>query len=105
MGYRGTIYLIIAIEDHLIYRRSLKFDWDAWADPAKLPIGIAALLALLIGWAVAIVSMDQVCRTDREDGWRGWLGPGFLGWCLLGDAGVPAASMGGTAEVSPVMGL
>ncbi|KAJ5432658.1 uncharacterized protein N7458_011814 [Penicillium daleae] len=60
MGYWVTIYLTIAIEEHLIYRRSLGFDWDAWADPSKLPVGIAALLAFLIGWAGAIVSMDQV---------------------------------------------
>ena len=60
MGYWVTIYLGIAVEEHLIFRRSLGFNWEAWADPSKLPIGIAALLAFLSGWAGAIVSMNQV---------------------------------------------
>ncbi|KAJ5777432.1 hypothetical protein N7520_000678 [Penicillium odoratum] len=60
MGYWVTIYLMIAIEEHLIFRRERGFNWDAWAEPSKLPIGIAALLAFLIGWAGAIVSMDQI---------------------------------------------
>lgn len=88
MGYWVTIYLIIAIEEHLIYRRSLGFDWDAWADPAKLPIGIAALLAFLIGWAGAIVSMDQVwyvgpiAKMVGEDGsdMGIWVG---VAWAML----------------------
>jgi purine-cytosine permease-like protein len=58
MGYWVTIYLGIAVEEHLIFRRSLGFNWEAWADPSKLLIGIAALLAFLSGWAGAIVSMN-----------------------------------------------
>ena len=60
MGYWVTIYLMIAFEEHVIFRRTRGFDWDAWADPSKLPIGIAALIAFLVGWAGAIVCMDQV---------------------------------------------
>ncbi|CAI7579145.1 unnamed protein product [Penicillium bialowiezense] len=60
MGYWVMIYLTIALEEHIIFRRSRGFNWDAWADSSKLPIGIAALAAFLIGWAGAIVSMDQV---------------------------------------------
>ncbi|PYH47822.1 purine-cytosine permease family protein [Aspergillus saccharolyticus JOP 1030-1] len=60
MGYWVCIYLTIALEEHLIFRRNRGFDWDAWADRAKLPLGIAALTAFLIGWAGAIVCMDQV---------------------------------------------
>ncbi|PYH84830.1 hypothetical protein BO82DRAFT_303643 [Aspergillus uvarum CBS 121591] len=60
MGYWVTIYLTIALEEHLLFRRTRGFDWDAWADRAKLPLGIAALAAFLIGWAGAIVCMDQV---------------------------------------------
>lgn len=59
MGYWVTIYLTIAVEEHLFFR-SQGFNWDAWADPSKLPIGIAALIAFLVGWAGAIVSMYQV---------------------------------------------
>ncbi|KAJ5660023.1 hypothetical protein N7507_006474 [Penicillium longicatenatum] len=60
MGYWVTIYLTIAVEEHMIFRRTRGFNWDDWADSSKLPIGIAALLAFLIGWAGAIVSMDQI---------------------------------------------
>lgn len=60
MGYWVTIYLMIAVEEHVLFRWERGFDWDAWADPSKLPIGIAALIAFLIGWAGAIVSMDQI---------------------------------------------
>ncbi|PYH93413.1 hypothetical protein BO71DRAFT_355326 [Aspergillus ellipticus CBS 707.79] len=60
MGYWVTIYLTIALEEQLLFRRSRGFDWDSWADRTKLPLGIAALTAFLIGWAGAIVCMDQV---------------------------------------------
>ena len=60
MGYWVTIYLTIALEEHLIFRQTRGFNWDDWADPSKLPIGIAALSAFLIGWVGAIVCMDQV---------------------------------------------
>ena len=60
MGYWVTIYLTIALEEQFLFRRTRGFDWDAWADRSKLPIGIAALAAFLIGWAGAIVCMDQI---------------------------------------------
>ena len=60
MGYWVTIYLTIAVEEHVFFRQNRGFNWDLWAEPSKLPIGIAALVAFLIGWAGAIVSMDQI---------------------------------------------
>ncbi|KAE8392920.1 hypothetical protein ETB97_006144 [Aspergillus alliaceus] len=60
MGYWVTIYLVIALEEQFIFRRTRGFDWEAWADRAKLPLGLAALAAFLIGWAGAIVCMDQI---------------------------------------------
>ena len=36
------------------------FDWTQWENPKYLPVGIAALTAFLIGWAGAIIGMDQV---------------------------------------------
>jgi len=59
MGYWVTIYLVIVIEEDLIFRRNKGYDWTAWADPSQLPLGLAALAAFLIGWAGAIISMDQ----------------------------------------------
>ncbi|MCJ1384340.1 hypothetical protein MMC17_007456 [Xylographa soralifera] len=60
MGYWVAIFLAIVLEEHLIFRRRSGFDWTAWADPKRLPIGIAGLTAFLVGWAGAIVCMDQV---------------------------------------------
>lgn len=57
----------IVIEEHFIFHRPVRYDynWERWADRRKLPVGIAALVAFLVGWAGAIISMDQV--------W--WVGP------------------------------
>lgn len=63
MGYWVTIYLTIALEEQFLFRRTRGFDWDAWADPARLPIGIAALTAFIVGWVGSILSMYQVWYT------------------------------------------
>ncbi len=60
MGYWLTIFVCIVLEEHLLFRRSRSFEWDAWSDRRRLPVGLAALAAFLIGWAGAIVSMNQV---------------------------------------------
>ncbi|KAJ5543803.1 vitamin B6 transporter [Penicillium frequentans] len=60
MGYWVYIYLTIAVEEHLLFRWHKGFEWDDWADKSKLPVGIAALTAFLIGWVGSIVSMDQI---------------------------------------------
>ena len=60
MGYWTTIFLSIVTEEHFVFRRHRRFDWTAWDDWRRLPIGVAALSAFLIGWAGAIVSMDQI---------------------------------------------
>ncbi|KAI9736270.1 MAG: hypothetical protein M1834_001156 [Cirrosporium novae-zelandiae] len=60
MGYWVTIFICIVAEEHFIFHRNREYDWTVWEDPKKLPVGIAALAAFLIGWAGAIVCMDQV---------------------------------------------
>lgn len=62
MGYWVSIWFAILLEEHLIFRkwRKLGWNWDAWNDPRKLPIGAAGLVAFLIGWAGAILCMAQV---------------------------------------------
>lgn len=62
MGYWVSIWVAIILEEHLIFRkyRGLGWNWEAWNDQRKLPIGIAALIAFLIGWAGAILCMAQV---------------------------------------------
>ena len=62
MGYWVCIWIAITLEEHLWFRRSTGFDWAAWNKKEKLPLGIAALAAFLIGWAGAILCMAQVCE-------------------------------------------
>ena len=62
MGYWVAIWIAITIEEQLIFRRKRVggYDWTAWDQSEKLPIGIAALVAFLVGWAGAILCMAQV---------------------------------------------
>ncbi|KAI4129766.1 MAG: hypothetical protein LQ338_002076 [Usnochroma carphineum] len=59
MGYWVTIFVSIVLEEHVIFRLKLGFDWTAWEDRKRLPVGFAALFAFLAGWAGAIVGMAQ----------------------------------------------
>ena len=60
MGYWLAIWIAITLEEHLIFRRTRGFDWTQWNRRDRLPLGIAALVAFLIGWAGAILCMAQV---------------------------------------------
>lgn len=60
MGYWVSIWIAITLEEHLIFRRKTRFNWAIWDQRKKLPLGIAALVAFVIGWIGAILSMAQV---------------------------------------------
>lgn len=62
MSYWVSPWVTIALEEHLLFHvlRGVPFDWSAWEDKKRLPLGAAALLAWLIGWAGAIIGMSQV---------------------------------------------
>jgi purine-cytosine permease-like protein len=60
MGYWVEIFICIVLEEHLIFRRHVGFDWGAWENKKKLPIGIAALISFLLGWMGAILGMYQI---------------------------------------------
>ena len=60
MGYWVTVFVCIVLEEHVLFKWNTGFDWSAWSDKKRLPIGYAALTAFLIGWAGCIVSMYQV---------------------------------------------
>jgi NCS1 nucleoside transporter family len=61
MGYWVAIWIAIILEEYLIFRRSAKaYNWAAWDDREKLPIGIAALVAFLVGYGGSVISMAQV---------------------------------------------
>lgn len=62
MSYWVCPWLTIGVEEHFLFHivRGVPFDWTAWEDKKKLPVGVAALTAWLIGWAGAIIGMSQV---------------------------------------------
>lgn len=65
MGYWVAIWVAIFLEEHIIFRRALGlgWDWEAWNDRQRLPVGAAALCAFLVGWAGSILCMSQTWFT------------------------------------------
>lgn len=57
IGYWVMMFLVIVIEEDVLFRRTRGYDWSVWNNPQKLPLGIAAGIAFLIGWVGAIVGM------------------------------------------------
>jgi purine-cytosine permease-like protein len=63
MGYWVEFMVFIVLVEHLWFRRNKAFDWSKWEDKKYLPIGLAALVAFLLGWMGAILGMYQVWYT------------------------------------------
>lgn len=57
MGYWIIIWFTIVVEEVLLFNKGRGYDWSAWNNPQKLPVGYAATAAFLIGWAGAVVGM------------------------------------------------
>jgi purine-cytosine permease-like protein len=60
MGYWVSIWIAIILEEHLVFRRKTGFNWQDWNQKMKLPLGIAAFVAFVVGWIGAILCMAQV---------------------------------------------
>ncbi|GFF52581.1 purine-cytosine permease fcyB [Aspergillus udagawae] len=60
MGYWVAIWIAIILEERFIFRLRSGYNWYAWNDPSKLPVGIAAFIAFLVGWAGAVLCMAQL---------------------------------------------
>lgn len=60
MGYWVAIWIALTLEEQVIFRKGRGYDWAVWDDRSKLPIGIAAFFAFLVGWSGAILCMAQV---------------------------------------------
>jgi purine-cytosine permease-like protein len=60
MGYWVSVWIAIILEEHLIFRRKSGFNWGIWNEQKKLPLGLAAFVAFVVGWVGAILCMAQV---------------------------------------------
>lgn len=62
MGYWVAVWIAVTVEEHLLFRKrgGRGWIWEDWNTRAKLPLGLAALTAFLVGWAGAILCMAQV---------------------------------------------
>ena len=64
IGYWTIAWIVMMLEEHLIFRRGMDgFDWEDWDCKERLPLGAAALVSFLVGWAGAIVGMYQTYYT------------------------------------------
>ncbi|KAF7519831.1 hypothetical protein PCG10_009730 [Penicillium crustosum] len=83
IGYWVMMFVVIVFEEHVVFRRRRGYDWSQWNCRDKLPLGIAAGVAFLIGWAGAIVGMSQsyyigpIAKMAGEADLGLWLGAGF----------------------------
>jgi purine-cytosine permease-like protein len=83
MGYWVEIMVCIVLQEHLLFRRTLGFEWARWEDKKYLPLGIAALVSFLLGWLGAVLGMYQVWYVGRLAKLAGgcdigvWVGCGF----------------------------
>lgn len=60
LGYWGTSFFVILFCEHYLFRGAdvAHYDLEAWNDPARLPHGLAALVAFLVGvvgWCLGMV--------------------------------------------------
>ncbi|KAG9233559.1 permease for cytosine/purines, uracil, thiamine, allantoin-domain-containing protein [Amylocarpus encephaloides] len=66
MGYWVVLWIAITLEEEFIFRpipalsEDGRFNWIDWNVQERLPIGLAALTAFLLGWVGAILCMAQV---------------------------------------------
>ena len=83
MAYWLTPMMCIFLEEQFLFQPKLVIDWDAWADPKRMPVGIAALSAFLLGWLGAVLGMSQIYFVGplaRLGGYADvgmWVGAGF----------------------------
>lgn len=90
MSYWICPWLIIALEEHILFHkvRGVRFDWTAWEDKKRLPVGVAALFAWLVGWAGAIIGMDQVWYRGPVASLIGDYGGDIGAWMSIVFAGI-----------------
>ena len=90
MAYWVCPFVTIILEEHFIFHKlkGLPFDWTAWEDKKRLPVGAAALFAWLCGWAGAIVGMYQIWYTGPVASKVGGYGGDIGEWLAIAFCGV-----------------
>ncbi|GAO18424.1 uncharacterized protein UV8b_02815 [Ustilaginoidea virens] len=61
LGYWCTSYGVILFEEHYVFRGGSfeNYDLDGWNDPARLPLGLGAAVAFVLGAASWCMGMNQ----------------------------------------------
>lgn len=67
IGYWIIIWFIIVVEQDLLFYRGKGYDWSLWNNRQKLPVGVAAGIAFLVGWVGAIVGMVSALHSVHHN--------------------------------------
>jgi purine-cytosine permease-like protein len=67
IGYWTVIWIAMTAEEEFIFRRKSGYNWEDWNTQSALPVGYAAFLSFLIGWAGAIVSLPILSKEIRSN--------------------------------------
>lgn len=59
IGYWISNFVVLVLQEHVIFRRKTGWKWDQWDNTEYLPVGIAAFVAFCIGWVGVVLAMDQ----------------------------------------------
>lgn len=57
IGYWVMMFLVICVQEDVLFRRRKGYDWSAWNSRSTLPIGFAAAASFVIGWVGAVLGM------------------------------------------------
>lgn len=61
LAYYIAPYTIVLLLEHIVFRRQGKdYNLEDWNDHKKLPLGIAAVSSVVIGFGFALIGMNQV---------------------------------------------
>ncbi|KAI0401317.1 permease for cytosine/purines, uracil, thiamine, allantoin-domain-containing protein [Xylaria palmicola] len=76
LGYWSTSYFAVLFIEHYAFRRGdfKNYDLEAWNDPARLPLGLAALAAFIVGVAVSVLGMAGTWYVGPVGKWFGRAG-------------------------------
>lgn len=76
LGYWSTSYFVVLFAEHYVFRKGKfeNYDLEAWNDSTRLPVGLAALAAFLVGvagWVLGMVESRYVGPVGKLIGTNG----------------------------------